>query len=92
MKKLFQLTPYDKTEMSGNTLRNFVDPILHIEGHFNVLEMALKTFHIVQGPSRTPLLFFPRYLTTRFPKHIWQHKKYRKSTIWKSENPQTQVH
>ena len=33
--------------------------------------MALKTFHIVQGPSRTPLLSFPRYLTTIFSKNIF---------------------
>ena len=37
--------------------------------NFNVLEMALKTFHIVQGLSRTPLLFIPRYLTNMFPKN-----------------------
>ena len=31
--------------------------------NFNVLEMVFKTFHTVQGLSRTPLLFIPRYLT-----------------------------
>ena len=34
--------------------------------HFKVLEMALNTFHIVQGLSRTPLSFIPRYLTNIF--------------------------
>ena len=32
--------------------------------------MALETHHFVQDLSRTPLLFVPRYVTTRFPKHI----------------------
>ena len=36
--------------------------------NFNVIEIAIKTFHIVQGLSRTPLLFIPRYLTNIFPK------------------------
>ena len=30
--------------------------------------MALKTFHFVPGLSRTPSLFFPRYLTNIFSK------------------------
>jgi hypothetical protein len=34
--------------------------------------MALKTFHIVQGLSRTPLLFIPRYLTNIFFEIILQ--------------------
>jgi len=83
--KLDFLTPYgnwwsfDKTEMSGNTLRNFIDPgspmfcltnssnlyflWFTVNWHFNVLEMAIQTFHICQGLPRTPLLFIPRYLT-----------------------------
>ena len=40
--------------------------------NFKVLEMALKTFHFVQGLSRTPLLFVPRNLATRFPKNSLQ--------------------
>jgi hypothetical protein len=43
----------------------------------NVLELALKTLRFVQGLSRTPLLFIPRYLTTRISKTIPQ-RKYRK--------------
>ena len=35
--------------------------------NLNVIEMALKTLHIVQGLSRTPLLFIPRYVTNIFP-------------------------
>ena len=31
---------------------------LMVNWNFNVLEMALKTLHFVQGLSRTPLLFF----------------------------------
>ena len=34
--------------------------------NFNVLEMALKTFHFVSGLSRTPLLSIPRSLTNIF--------------------------
>ena len=37
--------------------------------------MTFKTFHIVQGLSRTPLLFIPRYLTSRFFKIILQKNK-----------------
>ena len=37
--------------------------------------MALKTLHFVPGLSRTPFLFFPRYLTNIFPKHILQKEK-----------------
>ena len=47
----------------------------------NVLEMALKTFHIVPGLSRTALSFIPRYLTNIFSKHILQKEKSRESTI-----------
>jgi len=65
-----------------------------IHWNFNVheLEMALKTIHFVQGLSRTPLLFIPRYLTNILSKQILQNnKKSRDSKIWKSGNPQTQV-
>ena len=34
--------------------------------------MALETLHFVQGLSRIPLLFVPRYLTTRFSKNTVQ--------------------
>ena len=40
--------------------------------NFNVPEMALKTLHFVQGLSRTPLLFIPRYLTNIIFKNILQ--------------------
>ena len=43
--------------------------------NFNVLEMALKTFHFVPGLSRTPLLFIPRYLTNIFFKNMLQKQK-----------------
>jgi hypothetical protein len=46
-----------------------------VNWNFNVLEMAIRTIHFVQGLSRTPLLFIPRYLTTIFPKRISQNKK-----------------
>ncbi len=36
--------------------------------------MALKTLRFVQGLSRTPLLFIPRYLTTIFFKNISQNQ------------------
>ena len=51
--------------------------------NYNVLEMALETLHFVQGLSRTHLLFVPRYLTTRSPKHVCQNKTSRKSKFWK---------
>ena len=38
---------------------------LTVNWNFNVLEMALKTLHFVQGLSRTPLLIVPRYLPTK---------------------------
>ena len=63
---------------------------LTVNWNLNVLEMALKTIHFVQGLSRTPLLFVPRYLTTRFPKNILQKKKTSRIEnleIWKSKNP-----
>ena len=41
---------------------------LTVNWNLNVLEMALKTLHFVQGLSRTPLLFIPRYLTNIFRK------------------------
>ena len=46
--------------------------------------MALKTFHFVQGLSRTPLLFIPRYITNIFSENM---SKKEISKIWKSENP-----
>ena len=53
------------------------------------LEMALKTFHFVQGLSRTPLLFISRYLTNIISEHILQKEKleHRKSAIRNSQNP-----
>ena len=67
---------------SARSIRNFSlelwqDLVLHgirkstfqhltVNWNFNVLEMALKTLHFVQGLSRTPLLFIPRYLTNIF--------------------------
>ena len=45
---------------------------LTINWNFSVLEMALKTLHFVQGPSRTPVLFIPRYLTNIFSGNILQ--------------------
>ena len=68
--------------MSGNTLRIEIDTVspnnqnnsnswFPVNWHFNVLEMTLTTLHFVQGLSRTPLLFVPRYLTTRFPKNCF---------------------
>jgi len=46
-----------------------------VNWHFNVLEMTLKTFHIVQCLYRTPLWSIPRYLTNIFPEHILQTNK-----------------
>ena len=76
---------------SARSIRNFSlelwqDLVLHgirkstfqhltVNWNFNVLEMALKTFHIVPGLSRTPLLFILRYLTNIFFKHILQKIK-----------------
>ena len=37
--------------------------------------MTLKTFHIVQGLSRAPLLFIPRYLTNICFKIILQQEQ-----------------
>ena len=48
---------------------------LTVNWNFNVLQMALKTLHFVQGLSRTPLLFIPRYLTNKFSEHILQTEK-----------------
>ena len=73
-------------DLRKSTFRN-----LTVSWNFNVLEMALKTFHFVQGPSRTPLLFIPRYLTNIFFEHILQieeiskNRKYEnlKNRSWK---------
>ena len=48
---------------------------LTVYWNFKVLEMALKTFHIVQGLSRTPLFFIPRYPTNIFPESILQKEQ-----------------
>ena len=45
--------------------------------------MALETLHFVQGPSRTPLLFIPRYLTNIFPTNNLQKETSRELTISK---------
>jgi hypothetical protein len=64
---------------------------LTVNWNLNVLEMAIKTFHIVQGLSMTPLLFIPRYLTNIYVKHIFGKNKKQSRIdnlkIWKSENP-----
>ena len=62
---------------------------LTVNWNFNVLEMALKTLHFVQGLSRV----FPGHLyylfldisPTYFSKIFSQKKKSRESKIWKSE-------
>jgi len=51
---------------------------LTVNWNFTVLDI-LKTFHIVQGLFRTPLLFIPRQLTTGFFKMILQKQKSRES-------------
>ena len=64
---------------------------LTVNWNFNVLEMVLKTLHFVQGPSRTPLLFIPRYRTNIFFENILQieeiskNRKYEnlKNRSWK---------
>ena len=62
---------------------------LTVTWNLNVLEMAFKTLHFVQGLSWTPLLFIPRYLTNIFPEHILQKKNLHNR---QSGNPNTQVH
>ena len=52
--------------------------------------MALKTIHFVQGLSRTPLLFIPRYYTNICFEKILQNKKISRIEnlgIWKSKKP-----
>ena len=49
--------------------------------------LASRTLHIVQGLSRTPLLFIPWYLTNIFSGNMFGENKNRKFEIWKSENP-----
>ena len=49
-------------------------------------EMASKTLHFVQGLSRTPLLFIPRYLTNLFFEHILQKEAMSKIEKSKIEN------
>ena len=63
---------------------------LTVNWNLKVLEMALKTIHFVQGLSRTPLLFIPRYITNIFFKHILQQQKISRIgnlKICKSKNP-----
>ena len=55
-----------------------------VNWHFKVVEMASKTLHFLQGLSRTPLLFIPRYFTNIFFENMFQ-QKYRESKnlkIW----------
>ena len=77
----------------GHTCKFSADLVLHgiekstfqhfpVNWHFKVLEMALKTFHFVPGLSRTPLLFFLRYLTNIFS-NIFSENKTRKPNIQK---------
>ena len=47
-----------------------------VPSNVNVVEMALETFHFVQGLSRTPLLFIPRY-----PTNIFKNKCFQKENI-----------
>ena len=56
-------------------VRKYTFQHLTVNWNLNVLEMALKTLHFVQGLSRTPLLFIPRYLTNIFYKHILRKDK-----------------
>ena len=51
--------------------------------------MALKTLHFVQGLSRTPLLFIPRYLTNIFFENMFQETNLenRKSENLKFQKP-----
>ena len=56
-----------------------------VNWHFTVVEMASNTLHFVQGLSRTPLLFIPRYLTNIMFENISPKQKSRESKIWKSE-------
>ena len=61
-----------------------------VNWNFNVLEMVFKTLHIVQGLSRTPLLFIPRYLTNIFSKNIHNERKKTKVTNQQYENLEIQ--
>ena len=60
-----------------------------VNWHFEVVEMVLKTLHIVPGLSRTPLLFIPRYLTNLFFESISQQKIsiIELLVIWNFKNP-----
>ena len=55
-------------------IRKSTSQHLTVNWNFDELEMALKTFHIVPGLSRTPLLFILRYLTNIFFKNMLQKK------------------
>ena len=62
---------------------------LTVNWNFNVLEMAVKNIHFVQGLSRTPLLFIPRYLTNIFFKIMFPQKNsiIENLKIWNFKNP-----
>ena len=79
-----------RSARSIHNIRRSTFQHLTVNWNFNVLEMAFKTIHFVQGLSRTPLLFIPRYLTNIFFKNIWQNKEdnyiIQNMKIWKSKN------
>ena len=58
-----------------------------VSWHFKVVEMAFKTIHFVQGLSRTPLLFIPRYLTNIIFEHIKEKLENRTSENLKFRKP-----
>ena len=62
---------------------------LAVNWNFNVLEMALKTFHFVQGLSRTPLLCSLDISPPNFPKILCEETNLENR---QSENPKAQVH
>ena len=71
-------------------VRKFTFQHLTVNCHFNVVEMGVRTLHFVQGLSRTPLLFIPRYLTNLFFKNILQKQNISRINnlkLWKSPNP-----
>ena len=59
---------------------------LTVKSNLNVLEMALKTLHFVQGPSRTLLLFIPRYRTNIFFENILQIEEISKNRKYENLN------
>ena len=73
----------DHTKLFSRTLAGF-GLTRHQKVHFSTYDGKLelqctrngfKTLHFVQGLSRTPLLFIPRYLTNMFFEHILQTKR-----------------